>query len=87
MCTVQQILLTLCESVFGKFTWTRDEMPRSIMQRITEDNICVFAWLLGWGDSIGCTDMIWTLLRKKKTAVPSRHRAEIAGGSQKYLWH
>lgn len=47
---MQQVLLTLCESVFGQvYLSSGDVMMRSSMQGITEDNMCLFACILGWG--------------------------------------
>lgn len=85
---MQQILFTLCESVFGQiYLGSGDVMTRSIMQRIAEDIVCTFAQVQGWGASLGCAGLIQPLLTGKKTAFPSKRRTEIAGGNQKYFWH
>lgn len=47
MCTVQQILFTLSEFVFGQaYLSSGGAMMRSIMQETTEGNMCIFAWIL-----------------------------------------
>lgn len=67
MCTVQQILFRLCKFVFGQaYLSSRDAMMRSIMQETTEGNMCIFAWVMVWGASLGYTSLIWSLLTWKK---------------------
>lgn len=45
MCTMQQIIFTLCLSVLGQiYLGSGDGMMRSIMQEITEDNMCILSF-------------------------------------------